>query len=172
MKIEKQIGLDLDIKDLCITSNAKKYENPKIVGNYEKKLAKLKRQLSHKEKGSSSYFKPEKIALCYERIVNIRRDYLRDIFYEIISENQVIVGENLQIKNMIKNYHMTKTILDVSRNEFQRQLEYKALWNKREYVEVKKLSIRKWICSVCGAEHDRDVNAAKNIFMEELRQTA
>ncbi len=45
------------------------------------------------------------------------------------------------------------------------------MWNKREYVEVKKLSIRKWICSVYGAEHDRDVNAAKNIFMEELRQT-
>ena len=92
-------GIDLGIKDLCITSDGKKYENPKIIRKYEKKLIKLQRQLAHKEKRSQNYYKiKKKIALCYEKIKNTRKDYLHKISHEIISENQVIVSENLQIK--------------------------------------------------------------------------
>ena len=92
-------GLDLGIKDLCITSDGTKYENPKILRKYERRLAKLQRQLSHKEKRSKNYYKiKEKIALCHEKIRNTRKDYLHKISHEIISENQVIVSENLQIK--------------------------------------------------------------------------
>ena len=86
------VGLDLGIKDLCITSDGKKYENPKIIKKHEKKLAKLQRQLAHKEKRSKNYYKiKEKIALCHEKIRNTRKDYLQKISHEIISENQVIV---------------------------------------------------------------------------------
>ena len=89
------IGIDLGIKDLCITSNGKVYENQKIIRKYEKQLAKLQRQLSHKEKRSKNYDKTKKkIALCHERIRNTRKDYLHKISHEIISENQVIVSEN------------------------------------------------------------------------------
>ena len=134
----------------------------------------------------------KKIALCHEKIRNIRKDYLHKVSHEIISENQVIVSENLQIKNMVKNHHLAKAISDVSWYELTRQLEYKSEWNGRKYIKIdtfyassqlcsvcgyqnpdtKDLSVRTWICPKCGAEHDRDINAAKNILTEGLRQIA
>ena len=187
------IGIDLGIKDLCITSDGKVYENLKIIKKYEKQLVKLQRQLSHKGKRSKNYYKTKKkIALCHEKIRNIRKDYLHKVSHEIISENQVIVSENLQIKNMVKNHHLAKAISDVSWYELTRQLEYKAKWNGRKYIKIdtfyassqlcsvcgyqnpdtKDLSVRTWICPKCGAEHDRDINAAENILTEGLRQIA
>ena len=92
----QNIGIDLGIKDLCITSDGKKYENPKTIKKYEKKLAKLQRQLAHKEKRSRNYYKTrKKIALCHEKITNVRKDYLHKISHEIISESQVIVSEKV-----------------------------------------------------------------------------
>ena len=191
--VKHRIGLDLGIKDLCITSDGKKYKNPKTIKKYEKHLAKLQRQLAHKEKRSKNYYKArKKISLCHEKITNARKDYLHKISHEIISENQVIVSENLQIKNMVKNHRLAKSVSDVSWYELTRQLEYKAKWNGRKYIRIdtfyassqlcsvcgfqnatiKDLSIREWICPECGAKHDRDMNAAKNILEEGLRQIA
>ena len=148
------IGIDLGIKDLCITSDGKVYENLKIIKKYEKQLVKLQRQLSHKGKRSKNYYKTKKkIALCHEKIRNIRKDYLHKVSHEIISENQVIVSENLQIKNMVKNHHLAKAISDVSWYELTRQLEYKAKWNGRKYIKIDTFYASSQLCSVCGYQN-------------------
>ena len=146
-----------------------------------------------KKKGSRNYYKQKrKTAICHEKIKNARKDCLHKVSHKIISESQVIVSENLQIKNMAKNHHLAKSVMDVSWHEFTRQLAYKAAWNGRKYIKVdafyassqlcsacgyrntgtKDLSVREWTCPSCGARHDRDANAAKNILAEGLRKAA
>ena len=157
--INQNTGIDLGIKELCITSAGKKYENPKIIRKYEKKLVKLQRQLAHKEKRSQNYYKTKKkIALCHEKITNTRKDYLHKMSHEIISENQVIVSEDLQIKNMVKNHRLAKSISDVSWYELTRQLEYKAKWNGRKYVKIDTFYASSQLCSVCGYQNTETKN--------------
>lgn len=188
---DKNTGLDLGIKDLCITSDGKKYKTPGTLKRYKRKLARLQRKLSRKEKRSRNYYKQrKKTALCHEKIKNARKDCLHKVSHEIVSESQVIASENLQVKNMMKNHHLAAAVADASWHEFTRQLAYKAAWNGRKYIKIntfypssqmcsacgyryagtKDLSVREWTCPACGARHDRDVNAAKNILAEGLRQ--
>lgn len=186
----KKIGIDLGIKDLCITSDGDKFENPRILKKYEKKIARLNRSLSRKQKGSNNFIKIKyKLAKYHEKISNIRCDYLHKVSHKIISENQVIITEDLQVKNMMKNHKLASSITDVSWYELTRQILYKAEWNGKTYIKVntfyassqlcnvcgyqnsdtKKLSVRNWICPKCNTYHDRDINAAKNILKEGLR---
>ncbi|MBT9771361.1 transposase, partial [Coprococcus catus] len=115
-------------------SKGKKYENPKTIRKYEKKLAKLQRQLAHKKKRSQNYCKiKKKIALCHEKITNSRKDYL--------------------IQNMVKDHHLAKAISDVSWYELTRQLEYKAKWNGRKYIKIDTFYASSQLCSVCGYQN-------------------
>ena len=186
----KMVGIDLGVKDLLIASNGEKYDNKRVIKQYENKLSRAQRRLSRKVKGSNNYHKQRiKVARIHEKIHNARIDYLHKITHKLISENQVIVSEDLAVSNMVQNHNLAKAISDCGWYELTRQLTYKAEWNNRRYVkigrfvassqtchvcghinpETKDLSVREWTCPQCGARHDRDINAAINILNEGLK---
>lgn len=190
-KNNNKIAFDLGIKEFIIDTNNIHIANPKILKQYEIKLAKLQRQQSKMVKGSNNFKKQSiKIARTHEKIVNARRDFQHKLSLKIVKENQIIISEDLMINNMLKNPKLSKAISDVSWGEFTRQLEYKSLWNNRVYhkispwfassqlcsecghknKEVKCLSVRMWVCLECGSVHQRDENASKNILKEGLRE--
>lgn len=189
LKVNKSIAFDLGLKEFLIDSNNIHIDNPRVLKKYEDKLTKLQRQIAHKEKGSQNWVKNRiKIARLHEKITNVRKDFLNKLSCQITNEYDVIISENLNIKNMVRNHNLAKSISDVSWGEFTRQLQYKSEWKGRTYhkvspwfassqicsecgyknTEVKKLSIREWVCSECGVIHQRDENASKNILKQGL----
>lgn len=199
------VGLDMGLTDVIITSNGMKTGNPRHLAQKQKKLQRYQRIMTRKletakvkagiSKGapipkgkkivkSKNFEKAaQKVARQHEKISDTRRDFQHKLTTALVNNNQVIAVEDLNVKGMVKNPKLAKSISDVGWSEITRQLEYKAHWNGRQFIQISQwfpsskrcsccgyamdklpLQIRHWACPSCGVRHDRDINAAKNIL--------
>jgi putative transposase len=183
------IGVDLGVKSLLVDSNGKEIENGRFLKKQLRRLKYLNRQLSKKKKESKTRSKSRvRLATQHEKVTNQRNNYLHRISSRLINENQVIVLEDLAVKNMIKNRRLAQAISDVSWGSLVLMLKYKAAWHNRQIILIDRwfpssktcsccghvleelnLDARKWTCPACNEHHDRDVNAAKNILQQGLK---
>ncbi len=191
-KSDKSIGLDVGITSLIATSNGDKITNPKHFKKLRKKLKRTQKALARKQKGSNNRKKAQvQVAKVYAQIADARKDFLHKLTTQILRENQTIVVEDLAIKNMMKNHKLAFAISDASWGELIRQLSYKCEWYGRELIKIDRwfpsskrcgncghiinelpLNIREWECPKCGTNHDRDINAAKNILAADARRVS
>ncbi|MBE9096226.1 RNA-guided endonuclease TnpB family protein [Tychonema sp. LEGE 07203] len=187
--VDKAIGIDVGLTHFAITSDGSKFGNPKHFVKRQRNLKRKQQKLSRKKKGSQNRKKAKlAVAKVHSKIARCREDFLHKLSRKIVNENQVIAVENLNIKGMVKNHNLAKTISDVGWGMFCTMLEYKSQSEGKQYVEIDRwfpssktchvclnrvdnltLDIRAWSCQHCGKHHDRDVNAAKNIRNEALR---
>lgn len=177
------VGVDLGLKHLAITSNGDFYKNNKSLLKRLKRLKYHQRRLSKKEKGSNNKYKQRmKVAKLHYRVKCARKDALHRATTEIVDNADIIIIEDLNVRDMIKNHHLAQSIGDASFGEFRQQLEYKAEWQGKKVIVADrffasskicsncgwknvslKLSDRTFKCNICGNIIDRDLNAAKNL---------
>ena len=184
MKCKEDIlGIDVGLKDFCITSDGEVVSNPKFGRSQKDRMKLLQRKLSHKKKGSKNRKKAQlKVARLHQKIVNQRTDFLHKVSTQLISENQAVAREDLNVQGMVKNHKLAGAISDVSWSQFDSMLEYKSDWYGKWFIKIGRfdasskignecnhynskllLSQREWTCPECGIVYDRDLNAAKNI---------
>lgn len=184
----KAVGIDLGLKEFAVTSDGARYKNNRYLKRYEKPLAKAQKHLSRKKRGSNSYNRQRvKVAAIHEKIANTRLDHLHKISTRIVNEYDIICLEDLNIKGMMANHKLAKSIADAGWGIFGRMLEYKAEWNNKRIVKIDRfypssktchecgyinqdltLSEREWTC-LNGHHLDRELNASNTILEEGLR---
>ena len=188
---DRVVGVDAGITSLVSLSTGQKVANPEHERKDRAKLAKAQRGLSRKQKGSANRAKArKKVARVHARITDRRQDFLHKLTTRLVRENQVVVIEDLSVRNLVKNSKLARAISDASWTELRTMLEYKASWYGRELVAIDRffpssklcstcgklqeklpLNVRTWTCE-CGVTHDRDVNAAINIKAAGLAVSA
>ena len=201
-KIKQECAIDAGVNSVVTIYSKKKnskgkhftkVDNQRFLNKTRKKITKLQRNLSRKQKGSNNYYKAKnKLNKAWFRLRNQRKDYLHKLSRSLINENQVIYVEDLNIKAMMKsketNAKLKDSISDVSWHKLFQFLVYKAEETGRqiEFVNPKNtskkcskcgfinkevvLGVEKWTCPECDCRHDRDKNAAKNIFKRGHKQ--
>ncbi|GAA3447003.1 RNA-guided endonuclease TnpB family protein [Planomonospora venezuelensis] len=187
--VKQSVGVDAGITSLVTLSTGEKVTNPKHERADRRRLAKAQRTLARKAKGSNNRARARlKVAKVYARITDRRRDFLHKLTTRLVRDNQTVVIEDLTVRNMVKNHALARAVSDASWRELRSMLEYKTAWYERELVVIDRwfpsstlcsacgalqdrmpLNLRTWECA-CGAVHDRDVNAAKNILAAGLAE--
>ena len=186
---DKQVGIDLGVKDFVITSDGDVFENKHFLKKEEKKMKRLQRQLSRKVKGSNNREKQRvKIAKLFESMTNKKDAYIHYVSNELLKSYDTIFMEDLNVQGLIRNHSLAKAIQEVGFYKFKEILTNKALANDKKVSLVDRfypssktcskcgykkkdltLNDRKWTCPNCGTRHDRDINAAVNILLEGKR---
>ena len=186
------IGIDLGLLDFAATSSGSKYQSPRPLKRKAAQLKRAQKALARKQKGSKNRAKARiRVAKIHEKIADIRQDFLHKLSIKLVRENQTIVVEDLSVRGMMANHSLAGAIGDAGWSEFTRQLGYKCEWYGRRLVKIDRwfpsskrcskcghiadampLNVRQWVCLSCGATHDRDVNAAKNILAAGLAVSA
>lgn len=177
------LGIDVGLTDFATFSTGEKINNPGFLKNSLQRLKVLQRRVSRKVKGSKNQKKAiQKLARCHEKVANQRNDFLHKLSFRVVSENQAIAVESLNVAGMQKNHCLAQSISDVSWSSFFTMLEYKCLQRGKTLLKIGRfepsskicnrcgylnrdlrLSDREWTCPDCGIVHDRDINAAINI---------
>jgi len=186
----KAIGIDLGLIDFAVTSDGSKFNNPKHLKKHDRNLKRKQRKLSRKKDKTTHKRRKAKVALAkvHSKISRVREDFLHKLSRKVVHENQVIVVEDLAVKNMVKNHNLARSISDAGWGMFQTMLKYKAEQDGKIYLEIGRffpsshlchvtllpipkmdLSVRSFLCPHCNEHHDRDVNTAINIRDEGLR---
>jgi putative transposase len=186
----KAIGIDLGLLDFAVTSDGSKYQNPRHLKKHSGNLKRKQRKLSRKKDKTTNKRRKAKLAVAkvHAKIARVREDFRHKLSRKIVDENQIIVVENLAVKNMVKNHNLVKSISDAGWGMFCTMLKYKAEAEGKVYLEVGRffpsshlcsetllslpkmdLSVREFDCPCCLKRHDRDINAAVNIKNEGLR---
>jgi putative transposase len=180
-----KVGLDLGLKDFAVTSDGQRFPNPKHLRKSERRLARYQRKLSKTQKGSNGRDKARlKVAKLHEKIANQRLDFTHKLSRQLVESNQLTAIEDLNVKGMVRNHSLAKSISDAGWSEFVRQLNYKGQWYGCHIEQIDRffpsskrcvhcgfvnqdlqLSDRHWICPECGSVLDRDINAAQNILL-------
>lgn len=190
-KLNTIVGIDVGISELLTLSDGTIYENNKYIEKYEKRIKRLQKELSRKEKQSKNYYKcKQRLAILYSKLANARKYYQHKITKEITDNYDIISMENLNTKNMIMNTKLSKSISDASFSEIIRQIKYKSQ-NKGKYMyqvdtyypssqicsrcgnqdnKYKDIQYRNYECKICKNNLDRDFNASVNIMFEGLKQ--
>ena len=185
VEIIHQVGIDVGLLAFAALSDGTKIDNPKYFRKSEKKLARLQRRLSRKKKGSNNREKAKvKVTRLHDKIANQRKDFLHKVSYGIVQEYDLIAVEDLSVKSMIKNRHLSKSIADAGWGKFTSYLEYKCLKYGKTFVTVppggtsqtcicgahvpKDLSVRVHQCPECELVADRDVVSAMVILQRAL----
>jgi putative transposase len=188
--VERSVGVDAGVTALVTLSSGEKIVNPRHERRDRRTLAKAQRNLARKEEGSNNRAKARlKVARVHARIADRRRDFLHKVTTRLVRENQTVVIEDLNVRNMVRNRRLARAISDASWRELRSMLEYKAAWYGRTLMAVDRwfpssklcsscgalrekmpLTIRAWVCA-CSAVHDRDVNAAKNVLAAGLAES-
>lgn len=189
VKTNQLVGIDLGLKDFLVLSNGTKIKNHRFLKQYERLLKLNQKHLSRKTKGSNRYEKQRiKVARIYEKITNSRMDLIHKTTTNLIKDFDKIYLEDLNVKGMMKNHKLAKSISDVSWGKFIETLTYKAEWNDKQVMHIDRffpssktcnncgwinnsltLKDRTWTCK-CGKVLDRDLNAAINILNEGYRK--
>jgi putative transposase len=191
---ETTVGIDVGLKDFIVDSNGKHVKNRKVLSKIEGKIAFLSRNLELKRsrnpnwKDSGEYKKLKlELAKVHEKLANCRKDFIHKLTHKIVTNNDTIALETLNVSGMMKNKHLSKRIGQTGFYEFKRQIKYKAEYRGKNVIELNQwerttgecnlcgyvvgklpLHIRQWNCQQCGANHDRDENAAKVIKKKAL----